>query len=129
MNRIKECRIKSGLSQRSVATELGVKQPTVYAYEAGKTKQSSEGLAKMAELFGVTVDYLTGKDEVEVVPVEVPKKVQNKPTTRKKIQKKVASAKKETKVSEMAMDIFARLTSDNKEKALSYIQYLEFLQK
>lgn len=62
MNRIKEARIAAGLSQKYVATTLGVSGPSVSNWESGKTTPTTENLASLSALFGVSVDYLLGQD-------------------------------------------------------------------
>lgn len=62
MNRIKEAREKRGITQKYVALTLGVKAPSVSAWETGKTFPSAENLAALSELYGVSIDYLMGKD-------------------------------------------------------------------
>lgn len=68
MNRIKQCREKSNLSQKYVAVALGVAAPSVSNWESGKTKPSMDNYVNLAKLFGVSVEYLLGvadKDESE----------------------------------------------------------------
>ena len=64
MNRIKECRINSKLSQKFVAVTLGVAAPSVSNWESGKTQPTPENLKRLASLFGVTVDYLLGDEQM-----------------------------------------------------------------
>lgn len=59
--RLKEARQSAGLTQKEVATVVGVNQNTYSYWENGKTKIDSESLAKLSELFGVTTDFLLGK--------------------------------------------------------------------
>lgn len=59
--RLKEARKSAGLTQKEVATVVGVNQNTYSYWENGKTKIDSESLAKLSELFGVTTDFLLGK--------------------------------------------------------------------
>ena len=68
MNRIKECRINSGLSQKYVAVSLGVAGPSVSNWESGKTLPTPENLCRLASLYGVTTDYLLGKDDAPASP-------------------------------------------------------------
>ncbi len=56
--RLKEVRKASGLTQREVATYVGVNQNTYSYWENGKTKIDSESIAKLAKLFNVSIDYL-----------------------------------------------------------------------
>lgn len=70
--RLKELRLKKGLTQKEIAEQFGIKQPNYQQWESGKRKPSSETLEKFANFFGVTMDYLSGKDdEDELSNVEV----------------------------------------------------------
>ena len=59
--RLKEARKSAGLTQKEVATVVGVNQHTYSYWEHGKTKIDSASLAKLSELFGVTTDFLLDK--------------------------------------------------------------------
>lgn len=61
--RLKELRLKKGLTQKEVAEQFGIKQPNYQQWESGKRKPSSETLQKFADFFGVSMDYLAGKEE------------------------------------------------------------------
>ena len=61
--RLKELRLKKGLTQKEIAEQFGIKQPNYQQWESGKRKPSSETLEKFANFFGVTMDYLSGNDE------------------------------------------------------------------
>lgn len=63
MNRFRECREASGLTQKYVALTLGVKGPSVSNWESGKTTPTTENIAALAKLYNVSVDYLLGRDE------------------------------------------------------------------
>lgn len=58
IQKIKEFRIKKGLSQEAVAKAIGVSRPTYTAIEAGKQKLDLEESKKLANLFGIDVDSL-----------------------------------------------------------------------
>lgn len=63
MNRFKEQRIKAGFhSQADLAKVLFVNQTAVSQWERGVTTPSSQLLIKLADLYGVTTDYLLGKE-------------------------------------------------------------------
>jgi cro/CI family transcriptional regulator len=61
-SRISEERKKLGLSQEELANKVGVSQKSISKYECGTRRPSYETLTLMANLFGVTVDYLLGND-------------------------------------------------------------------
>ena len=62
MQRLREARQKNGLTQKYVAISVGVAPPTVSMWESGAKNPNRENLAKLSELYGVTVDYLMGID-------------------------------------------------------------------
>lgn len=59
--RIIEARKKAGLSQRSLAKLLGVTPPSVQKWENGQHTPDSLILEKMADVFGVSTDWLLGR--------------------------------------------------------------------
>ncbi len=123
MTRFKECRLLSGLSQKYVAVELGVKQPTVFAYESGKANPSNDKLLKMAKLYGVTPEYLLGIDEVEKASTMPIAEIQQATVPDREIQIK------RMEHYDQMNSLLSGLTPENKEKALAYIKYLEFTQE
>ena len=66
MNKIKELREKIGLPQKAFAADLGVTQPTVSDWESGRKVPSAKSTAKIADYFGVSVDYVLGREEPNV---------------------------------------------------------------
>ena len=67
---IKRIRKEKGLQQKQVALELGVDQSNYNKIENGKREPSVTILQKLADLFGVTMDYMinpSGKLPKEVV--------------------------------------------------------------
>lgn len=62
MERLKELRLKAGLTQKQLADILGVDRTSVVKYETNRNGPSSEMLEQLADYFGVTVDYLLGRD-------------------------------------------------------------------
>ena len=63
MTRLRECRENAKLSQKYVALTLGIAAPSVANWERGKTNPSHENIVKLADLYGVSVDYLLGRTE------------------------------------------------------------------
>ena len=62
--RIKTLRKEKGLTQSQLADELGVTDKAVSKWEVGEANPDITLLAKLAEIFNVTIDYLlTGKAE------------------------------------------------------------------
>lgn len=63
MTRLRECREAAGISQKEVAITLGVRSPSVSNWERGKTYPTHENLVQLANLYGVSVDFLTGRTD------------------------------------------------------------------
>lgn len=61
MNRIRSLREDRDLRQIDVANATGIDQKTLSNYETGKTNPDSYALIKLADFFGVTIDYLVGR--------------------------------------------------------------------
>lgn len=60
--KLKELRQQAGLSQRSVARQLGVSPSIISGYETGERTPSAENLLALSFLYKCSVDYLLGKD-------------------------------------------------------------------
>ncbi len=63
--RLRILRETKGLSQKKVAEYLGVTRAAYNQYENGVSKPIRK-LEKLSALFGVTADYILGKDETEI---------------------------------------------------------------
>ena len=60
--RLKELREARGYSQYSFADKFGVAQSTVGSWEAGKREPNFDTMQRLADFFGVSVDYLLGRE-------------------------------------------------------------------
>ncbi|NSW90915.1 MAG: helix-turn-helix transcriptional regulator [Firmicutes bacterium] len=58
---IKKLREENNLSQKDIAEYLGITRQAVAAYELAKREPDYEVLKKLADFFGVSVDYLLGR--------------------------------------------------------------------
>jgi transcriptional regulator with XRE-family HTH domain len=58
---IKKLREENNLSQKDIAEYLGITRQAVAAYELAKREPDYEVLKKLADYFGVSVDYLLGR--------------------------------------------------------------------
>ena len=58
---IKDIRVRKGLTQAEAASALGVSSVVYSRYETGSRQPSIDMLVQMADVFGVTVDYLLGR--------------------------------------------------------------------
>ena len=62
---IQDIRLRKGLTQADVAAALGVSSVVYSRYETGKRQPSIDMLIQMADIFGVTVDFLLGRQDIE----------------------------------------------------------------
>lgn len=60
-NNIKKMRKEQGLSIRQLSKLTGISVPTLSRYETEKRKPKIENWQKLADYFGVNVEYLQGK--------------------------------------------------------------------
>ncbi len=59
-NRLKQLREEIGLSQIELGNRLGVTQQSVFAWERGKTSPQIQTAIALAQMYGVSLDYLMG---------------------------------------------------------------------
>lgn len=62
---LKTLREEAGISQAHLARQIGVGQSAVGMWESGKSRPSSATMAKIADYFHVSVDYLCGLTSVK----------------------------------------------------------------
>lgn len=62
-NRLKELRKKRGLTQQSMADMMGITMRNYQRYEYGMINVPATTLNFFADYFGVTTDYLLGREE------------------------------------------------------------------
>lgn len=64
MSRLKELRKSRNLTQAELAKILGIAQPTLSGWENDKFQIDDDIKTKIADYFGVTVDYLLGREDI-----------------------------------------------------------------
>lgn len=62
--RIRDLREDRDLRQTDVANATGIDQKTLSNYETGKTNPDMISLIKLADFFGVSIDYLVGRSSL-----------------------------------------------------------------
>ena len=102
---IKEIRVRKNLTQLQVANALGVSSVVYSRYETGNRQRSVDALIRLADLFGVTVDYLLGRQEVE-----------DSTLSEYEIQLLVASRNADERAKEDALNMLLAHAVDNKSK-------------
>lgn len=65
-NKFRTARQLKKLKVIEAAELLGISQPTLSAWETGNKAPSVEGLEKMADLYGVTTDFLLGRTDIKL---------------------------------------------------------------
>lgn len=63
--KLKELRMQRGLTQQQLADEISIERALVARYENGSRKPPIEKLNMLADYFGVSVDFLLGREEDE----------------------------------------------------------------
>jgi transcriptional regulator with XRE-family HTH domain len=78
--RLKELRIKRGMTQEDVEAKTGIARQSIGIYESGTQNRMPrpKRLIELAEFFNVTVDYLTGAVDDPHMTLEDMKKKQGK---------------------------------------------------
>lgn len=87
-NRIRDLREDRDLRQCDLAEHTGIDQRTISNYETGKTLPDAYALIKLADFFGVSIDYLVGRAKYDYYTNK--KKIQ----AIEKIQKQLEELKK-----------------------------------
>ena len=67
--RLRTLRRQAGLTQQAVAERLSIHRTAYTKYETSGVTPDQRGLMALAEMFGVSVDYLIGRDSASVVVV------------------------------------------------------------
>ncbi len=62
LERIKELRQEKSLSQANVAKAIGVSQKAIDYWERGVNEPKASYIIALADFFGVSCDYLLGKE-------------------------------------------------------------------
>ncbi|OHX27135.1 transcriptional regulator [Streptococcus iniae] len=60
-HRVRELRTQAGLSQQSLADQIGVRYKTISDWERGIHTISTDNAEKVAKFFQVSIDYLLGR--------------------------------------------------------------------
>ena len=63
--RFKELREEKGLTLEQVGKELGFIKQTISKYEKNESEPSYSDLVRIAKFFGVSIDYLLGKNDIK----------------------------------------------------------------
>ena len=68
--RLKELRTEHNLTQKALATHLGLSSNCICEWEKGRAEPSLEALKKLSTLFCCSIDYIVGNsDELGVISI------------------------------------------------------------
>lgn len=70
--KIRELRRKEGLSQEELAERVDVSRQAVSKWELGSAVPTADKLVELADVFGVSLDYLMRDGETASQPIETP---------------------------------------------------------
>lgn len=62
-SKLKKARNDSGLTQREVQAETGIKQSTLAGYEMGRTQPDIETLGILIDLYKISAGWLIGTEQ------------------------------------------------------------------
>lgn len=63
MKNLRTARIAMHLTQEELGNKVNIKKASISKYERGTMQPSQETLVKLADILGVTVDYLLGRPQ------------------------------------------------------------------
>jgi HTH-type transcriptional regulator, competence development regulator len=107
-DRLKELRTRKGITQEVLALDLGIPESTVRRYESSdENTPRRERLEKIADYFGVSVDYLLGRTD--------------DPSPSEKINRKLSE------IENLFFYELDKLSEEDKKKALEHVRYLRYL--
>ena len=67
---LKDLREKKHLTKKQAAESIGITERAYIAYEYGERDVSTDTLIKIADYYGVTTDYLLGREQPTLSPIE-----------------------------------------------------------
>ena len=70
MLRLKEIRNEYQYSQLKLSEQLGVSRSAVAMWESGSSQPDNDMLLRIADIFGVSTDYLLGKTDIKKAPTQ-----------------------------------------------------------
>ena len=120
-NRLTQLRKKASLTQ-DIAKKLGIHRGTYSNYETGKRVPDYATLKKLADIFGVTTDYLLDRTEIPYLSATINNQMIKLTEEEYKILKEI---KKHPKYTEMLHD----LSKDSEHKVRKLIKMWEVIRE
>lgn len=106
MDCLSKLRKERGLRQKDVAEALRIDRTTYVKYENGKSHPDHEMLKRIADFYGVSIDYLLNYQAIDMIKHDSPF---DAPITFSELQ---------------FLDLYRSLNDSGKEKLLDYARYL-----
>ena len=63
LERIRVLRVQNNFSQRALASRINASQKSVDNWEKGVAEPSAVAIAKLADIFGCSADYILGRED------------------------------------------------------------------
>ena len=106
-NFLKLC-VENGIKPSKMVESIGIKKTAASNWKSRKTKPTAYNLQKIAEYFGVTVEYLKGEEQ----------EIENSPE-----EPKLSEGEK------MLLDLFRQIPEERQPEALELLQVALKMQK
>ena len=105
-NMIRTARKQKHMTMKELGRMTGLAESTISGYETGKRQPDNTTLVQIADILGVTVDYLLGRDNLT------------------EAGKEKAPSEDGAAADDRRLDVFNQLSPENQEKAKSYLAFL-----
>lgn len=103
MYRIKQLREEKGISQRTLAKQIGASPKAVNFWESGKVEPSAKFICALADVFECTCDYLLGRTD-DLGNVNVMRKLSEK--------------------EKLVLELFSKLNAKQSEETTDFMSFL-----
>lgn len=120
--RLKSARKNCKISQKKLAQELYISQQAYAKYETGAATPNPETLHAIADLLGVSADYLLGRDISKIVQTESPA-----PLSENEANAEKPAAETGSELSEDAQRIAMKASLLSEESRKTLEDYIDFL--
>lgn len=109
--RLKHLRVENQMTQQMLADHINVARTTIAGYERKNRQPSHEKLTAIADVFGVTIDYLIDTKDDNALPQ----------TDR--------ISEQESMIDQRVLKLYRHLSANSKQDVLKYIRLLQLSEK
>ena len=120
MNRIKELRKRKQLTQAQLAKMLHVSQGMISSYESGNYQPDNDMLIQLAEIFGVSIDVILGREE----PAPFTLSEADIDTIAQRVQSRTAPA-----LDEQLVEMLTALSPSQVQRVMDFVEGLKAADK